>query len=68
MPYLATKGYSRQTSGFLVTQNTSLQSNRAFVRSNRHQFMTPFFEVGSQLPKLTWKILMNQEQPHNQIR
>ena len=68
MPKLATHGHPLQSNRFLVSQQSALKSNRTLVRSNRHQLMTPLLEMGSQLPELSWKILMNQQQPHNQIQ
>ena len=34
------------------------------MRSDHLQLMAPLLKVGSQLPELSWKILMNQQQPH----
>ena len=68
MPDLGTQRHALQAIRFLVSQHTALQSNRTLVRSDRHQLMAPLLEVGSQLSKLAWKILMNQQQPHVQIR
>ena len=60
--------YPRQASGFLVAQHATLQSNWALVRGDRNQLMAPLLEIGSQLSELAWKILMNKQQPHAQIR
>jgi hypothetical protein len=34
------------------------------MRAKRHQFMAALGQVGRQLTKLTWKVLMDQQQLH----
>ena len=68
MPDLGAQGDARQSPRFLVTQHPTLESNRAFMGSDRHQLVAPLLKVRSQLPELSWKILMNQQQPHAKTR
>ena len=68
IPNLCAERNPGQARGFLIAQHATPQGNRTFVRTDSHQLMAPLLEMGSQLPKLSWKILMNQQQPHTQTR